>query len=93
MACILLLSSVVKVHDSQAYVKMDVTRECINRILELREIPLSFQTGFNHVIAAVCAILVCAIIYNGFAPQTFTSDTLNKNYVCGLAYAVQIVEK
>ena len=33
--------------------KMDVTRECISRILELREILLSFQTGFNLVSAAV----------------------------------------
>ena len=38
MACILLWSSAVRVHDSQAYSKMDVTRERISRILELREI-------------------------------------------------------
>ena len=38
--------------------KMDVTRERIGRILEMREILLSFQTGFNLVNAAVvCAIL------------------------------------
>ena len=38
--------------------KMDVTRERISRILELREMLLSFQTGFNLVNAAVvCAIL------------------------------------
>ena len=37
---------------------MDVTRERISRILELREILLSFQTSFNLVNAAVvCAIL------------------------------------
>ena len=36
-----------------------MTREYISRILELREIILSFQTGFNLVNAAVvCAILV-----------------------------------
>ena len=47
----------MRVHDSQAYRKMDVTRERISRILELREI-LSFQTGFSLVNAAVvCAIL------------------------------------
>ena len=58
MACILLLSSAVRVHDSQAYRQMDVKRERISCILELREISLSFQTGFNHVNAAVvCAIL------------------------------------
>ena len=33
----------MRVHDSQAYTKMDVTRERISCILELREILLSFQ--------------------------------------------------
>ena len=48
----------MRVHDSQAYRKMDVTRERISLILELREILLSFQTGFNLVnVAVVCAIL------------------------------------
>ena len=46
MACILLWSSAVRVHDSHAYREMDVTRERISRILELREILLSIQTGF-----------------------------------------------
>ena len=41
-------------------VKMDVTRERISRILELRQILLSFQTGFNLVNATV----VCAILEN-----------------------------
>ena len=58
MACILLWSSAVRVHDSQAYRKMDMKRKRINRILELREILLSFQIGFSLVNAAfVCAIL------------------------------------
>ena len=58
MACILLWSSAVRVHDSQAYRKMDVTGERISRILELRELFLSFLTGFSLVNAAVaCAIL------------------------------------
>ena len=48
----------MRVCDSQAYRKLDVTRECISRILELREILLSFQAGLNLVNAAVvCAIL------------------------------------
>ena len=48
----------MRFHDSQAYMKMDVTRERISRILELSEILLSVQTGFNLVSAAVdCAIL------------------------------------
>ena len=58
MTCILLLSSSVRVHDSKAYRKMDVTRERIRRIFELREILLSFQTFFNLLNAgAVCAVL------------------------------------
>ena len=56
----------MRVHDSQAYRKMDVTRESISRILELREIILSFQTGFNLVNAAV----VCSIEYFGFGTLT-----------------------
>ena len=48
----------MRVHDSQAYRKMDVTRERISRILGLREILLSIQIGFSLVNAAVaCAIL------------------------------------
>ena len=48
----------MRVHDPQAYRKLDVTRERISGILEQREILLSFQTGFNLVNAAlVCAIL------------------------------------
>ena len=48
----------MRVHDSQAYRKMDVTRECISRILELKEILMSIKTGFSLVNAAVaCAIL------------------------------------
>ena len=58
MAYILLWISTVKVHDSQAYRKMDVKRERISRILELTEKLLSVQTGFSLVNAAVvCAIL------------------------------------
>ena len=57
MACILLWSSAVRVHDSQAYKKMDVTRERISCILELTGILMSFQTGFSLVNTAVCAIL------------------------------------
>ena len=48
----------MRVHDSQANRKIDVTRERISRILELREILLSIQTGFSLVKAAVaCAFL------------------------------------
>ena len=48
----------MRVNDSQAYRKMDVTRERISRILGLREILLSIQIGFGPVNAAfACAIL------------------------------------
>ena len=57
MACVLFGSSAVRVHDSQAYRQMNVTRECNRHILELTEILLSFQTGLNLVNASV----VCAI--------------------------------
>ena len=57
MACILLWCSAVRVHGSQAYRKMDVTRERISRIFELGEILLSFQTGFNHVKMLLLSVL------------------------------------
>ena len=72
MACILLWSSAVRVHDSQAHRKMDVTRERISRILELREILLSIQTGFSLVNAAV----VCVILENisGLEPSSVITE-------------------
>ena len=57
----------MRVHDSQAYRKMDVTGEHISCILELREILLSFQAGFNLVsVSVVCAILESI---SGFEPS------------------------
>ena len=48
----------MRIHDSQAHRKIDVTKERISLILELREILLPFQTAFSLVSAAVaCAIL------------------------------------
>ena len=72
MACILLWSSAVRVHDSQAYRRMDVTRERISRILELREILPSFQTGFNLITAAI----VCAILesISGLEPSSLLTE-------------------
>ena len=72
MACILLWNSAVRVHDSQAYRKLDVTRERISRILELREILLSIQTGFSLVNAAV----VCAILesISGLEPSSVITE-------------------
>ena len=47
---------------------MDVTRERISRILELREILLSIQTGFS----LVNAVVVCAILegISGLGPSS-----------------------
>ena len=65
-------SSAVRVNDSQAYRKMDVTRERISRILELREMLLSLQTGFSLVSAAV----VCAILesISGLEPSSVITE-------------------
>ena len=70
--CILLWSSAVRVHDSQAYRKMDATTECTSHILELREILLSFQTGFYLANAAV----VCAILESilGLEPSSVITE-------------------
>ena len=72
MARILLCSSAVRVHDSQAYRKMDVTSEHISRILKLRKVLLSFRTGFNLVNDAV----VCAILesISGLEPSTVITE-------------------
>ena len=62
----------MRVHDSQAYRKMDVTRERISRILEQKEILLSLQTSFNLVKAAV----VCAILesISGLEPSSVITE-------------------
>ena len=62
----------MRVHNSQAYRKMNVTREQMSRILELRELLLSFQTGFSLGSAAV----VCAILENisGLEPLSVITE-------------------
>ena len=62
----------MKVYDSQAYRKMDVTRERISCILELREILLSFQTGFNLVNAAVVYAILESI--SGLEPSLVITE-------------------
>ena len=51
---------------------MDVTKERISRILELREILLSFQTGFSLVNAAV----ICAFLesISGLEPSSVITE-------------------
>ena len=62
----------MRVHDSHAYRKMDVIRERISHILELREILLSIQSGFSLVNAAV----VCAILesISGLEPSSVITE-------------------
>ena len=62
----------MRVHDSQAYIKMDVTSKHISHTLELREILLSIQTGFSLVNAAV----VCAILesISGLEPSSVITE-------------------
>ena len=71
MACLILLrksisfpwlvsSSIAeRVHVSQAYRKMDMTRERISLIFELAVMFLSFHKGFNLVSAAVVCAIPC----------------------------------
>ena len=74
----------MRVHDSQAYRKMDVTRERISRVLELREILLSIQIGFSLVIAAVA----CASwIAQASQPQRITSG-LKTNFSLSPSYSL-----
>ena len=60
------------VHDSQAYRKVDVTRERISRILELREILRSVQTGFSLVNAAVVYAILESI--SGLEPSSVITE-------------------
>ena len=62
----------MRVHDSQAYRKMDETRESISCILELREILLSFQTDFNFVNAAVVFAILESI--SGLEPSPVITE-------------------
>ena len=62
----------MRVYDSQAYRNMDVTREHISRILELREIFLSFQTGFNLVNATVVCVILESI--SGLEPSSVITE-------------------
>ena len=72
----------MRVHDSQAYRKMDVTR--VSRILELKEILLSFQTGFNHG----NAVVVCAILesISGLEPSSVITEPRYLKHVTGSSF-------
>ena len=59
----------MSVHDSKAYRKMDVTRECISRILKLSEILLNLVN-----VAVVCAILESI---SGLEPSSVITELRN----------------
>ena len=57
-ACVLFSNSAVKVHDSQAYINMEMPRKRISFTFDPRDMLLSLQMGFSFVRTAVaCAIL------------------------------------
>ena len=62
----------MRVNDSQVYRKMDVTKEHKSRILELREILLSFQTGFSLVNATVVCDILGSI--SGLEPSSVITE-------------------
>ena len=68
----------MRVHDSQAYRKLDVARARTSRILELREILLSIQT----VVSLVNAAVVCAILesISGLEPSSLITEPSLKDH-------------
>ena len=89
MACILLWSSAVRVQDSQAYRKMDVTRERAHQLyLELRKILLSIHNGFSLVNAAVA----CAILENisGLEPSSVITEPRYLKFTVTLIWIEQL---
>ena len=62
----------MRVHDSQASREMDLTRERISLILELRKMLPSFQIGFNLVSAAVVGAILESI--PGFELSSLVTD-------------------
>ena len=76
------------VHDSQAHRKMDMTRERISHILELREILLSFQTGFNLVNAAVVYAILESI--SGLEPSSVITEPRYLKFTVTLIWIEQL---
>ena len=62
----------MRVYDSLAYRKMDVTRERISAILELRDILLSFKIGFSFVNAAIVCVVLESI--SGLGPSSVITE-------------------
>ena len=79
MRSFLFSSSTVKVHDSQAYRTMEMTRECISFTFEPRDMLLSLQIGFSFVRAAVACAIVERI--SGLEPSSETTAPRYLNLV------------
>ena len=65
-------NSAVKVHDSQAYRNMEMTRERISFTFDPRDTLLSLQMGFSFVRAAVACVDLERI--SGLKPSSETTD-------------------
>ena len=72
MAYILVCRSAERIHVSQAYRKMGMTRERISLIFELTVMFLSFHKGFNLVSAAVVYAILASI--SGLEPSSVIID-------------------
>ena len=72
MASILFCISAERVHVSEAYRKMDMTRERISLIFELTVMFLSFHKGFNLVSAAAVGAILANI--SGLEPSSVIID-------------------
>ena len=72
MACILLWSSAVGVHGSQAYSKMDMTKGAHQSYLETERNILSFQTSLNLANAAVFFPILESI--SGLEPSSVITE-------------------
>ena len=76
MACILFWSFAVRIHDSQAYRKMIVTRERISRILELREILSEKYYRQSKLVSTLSMLLLSVVswgVFLAWSPQKWAS--------------------
>ena len=78
MALILLSVSAFRVHDSQAYRKIDMTKERSILILELIPMFLLFQIGLSLVRAAVVWAILESI--SGFDPSSEITEPRYLNF-------------
>ena len=65
-----------RVHDTQAYKNMEMTRERISFTFDLRDMSLSFQNGFSFVRATV----TCAIFWENLSFKLL-SETIAPRYL------------